>query len=121
MGGRRSTAAMFRLFPRMLLVAGVGAQCAGPTPLSLNAPNVLSIGDSVSMGPTGYAFYLLDMLQNESGGSLVGSMQHGGGFGWGGQMALLLHPMHHDLFFVYPPPLFKKYHSAPRVSNFLIC
>ena len=78
---------MFRLFPRMLLVAGVGAQCAGPTPLSLNAPNVLSIGDSVSMGPTGYAFYLLDMLQNDSGGSLVGSLQHGGGFGWGGQMA----------------------------------
>jgi len=45
------------------------------------------IGDSISMGGSGYSLFDQDMLQTASGGMLVGSLQHGGGFGGSGQMA----------------------------------
>ena len=62
------------------------AVCATPAALSTDAPNVLMIGDSVSMGPTGYALFVQDLIETASGGAL-GVVQHGGGMGWGGQMA----------------------------------
>ena len=60
--------------------------CPAPNPLAAGAPNILLIGDSVSMGPTGYALFVQDLIETASNGSL-GVVQHGGGFGWGGQMA----------------------------------
>jgi hypothetical protein len=67
-------------------VAGPLSQCPDPKPLAAGAPNILLIGDSVSMGPTGYALFVQDLIETASNGSL-GVVQHGGGFGWGGQMA----------------------------------
>ena len=61
-------------------------QCPAPQPLAADAPNILLIGDSVSMGPTGYALFVQDLIETASNGSL-GVVQHGGGFGWSGQMA----------------------------------
>lgn len=69
------------------LPATMYAQCNPPTALSPDAPNVLLIGDSISMGSTGYSLFVQDILQTASGGTLVGSLQHGGGFDGGGQMA----------------------------------
>jgi hypothetical protein len=56
-------------------------QCPAPQPLAADAPNILLIGDSVSMGPTGYALFVQDLIETASNGSL-GVVQHGGGFGW---------------------------------------
>jgi hypothetical protein len=39
------------------------------------------------MGSSGYSLFVQDMLQTYTNGTLVGSLQHGGGFGGGGQMA----------------------------------
>ena len=64
-----------------------GLACTPPTPMSIAAPNVMLIGDSISEGENGYSLFVQDMLTNSSGGTLVGSLQHGGGFGGGGQMA----------------------------------
>lgn len=73
-----------------LLVVSCTCQPA-PTPLSPTAPNVMMIGDSISMGYFGYGLFVQDMLQTDSSTntsrSLVGTVQHGGGFGSGGQMA----------------------------------
>ena len=90
--------------------------CAAPAPLSTTGPNVLLIGDrcvaplaqaaalalrlrpdhalcltlwlscSISMGSSGYSLFVQDMMQTSTGGALA-SIQHGGGFGGGGQMA----------------------------------
>ena len=57
--------------------------CQPPTPLSPDAPNILMIGDSISMGSSGYSLFVQDMLQTYTNGTLVGSVQHGGGFGGG--------------------------------------
>lgn len=65
----------------------IGQPCINPTPLSADAPNVLLIGDSISMGAYGYSLFVQSMLQTKTGGTLVGSLQHGGGFGEAGQMA----------------------------------
>jgi hypothetical protein len=62
------------------------AACAAPTPLSATGPNVLLVGDSISMGGSGYSLFVQDMMQTATGGALA-SIQHGGGFGGGGQMA----------------------------------
>ena len=67
--------------------AADGTACQGPTPLAARGGNVLLIGDSISMGSSGYSLFDQDMLQTATGGALVGSLQHGGGFGRGGQMA----------------------------------
>ena len=71
----------------LLLPALASGQCQAPTPLSTTGPNVMLIGDSISMGSSGYSLFVQDILTNASGGALVGSLQHGGGFGGGGQMA----------------------------------
>lgn len=47
----------------------------------------MMIGDSISMGGSGYSLFVQDMLQTYTNGTLAGSVQHGGGFGGGGQMA----------------------------------
>ena len=60
--------------------------CTAPTPLSTTGPNVLLIGDSISMGSSGYSLFVQDMMQTSTKGALA-SVQHGGGFGGGGQMA----------------------------------
>ena len=82
----------------LLLVLGVAVQaahaaaappaalCAAPAPLSRTAPNILLIGDSVSMGSFGYAQFVQDIIQTASNGTLA-AVQHGGGYGSGGQMA----------------------------------
>ncbi len=82
----------------LLLVLGVAVQaahaaaaphaalCAAPAPLSRTAPNILLIGDSVSMGSFGYAQFVQDVIQTASNGTLA-AVQHGGGYGGGGQMA----------------------------------
>ena len=58
------------------------------------APNVMLVGDSISKGNIGYSLYVRDILQHvlPSGlagdaTSLVGTLQHGGGFGADGQAA----------------------------------
>ena len=66
---------------------GEGLACTPPTRMSTTAPNVMLIGDSISEGENGYSLFVQDMLTRGSGGTLVGSLQHGGGFGGGGQMA----------------------------------
>ena len=48
---------------------------------------VMMIGDSISMGGFGYSLFVQDMLQTYTNGTLAGSVQHGGGFGGGGQVA----------------------------------
>ena len=53
-----------------------------PTPMSNTAPNVMMIGDSISEGENGYSLFVQDMLTKGSGGALVGSLQHGGGFSY---------------------------------------
>eukprot|EP01052_Picozoa_sp_SAG31_P036005 SAG31_NODE_4427_length_3241_cov_1.992680_3_plen_153_part_00 len=65
--------------------AGRGA-CQPPTPLSTHGPNILLVGDSISMGGSGYSLFVQDMMERYTGGALA-SIQHGGGFGGGGQMA----------------------------------
>ena len=60
--------------------------CAAPAPLSRTAPNILLIGDSVSMGSFGYAQFVQHVIQTASNGTLA-AVQHGGGYGGGGQMA----------------------------------
>ena len=42
----------------------------------------VQIGDSISMGGSGYSLFVQDMLERATGGSL-GAVQHGGGFGGG--------------------------------------
>jgi len=64
-----------------------GLSCTAPTPLSPDAPNIMMIGDSISMGSSGYSLFVQQMVGNFTGGKLAGSVQHGGGFGGGGQMA----------------------------------
>jgi hypothetical protein len=73
------------LLPAALVNAA--AACSDPTPLSKTGPNVMMIGDSISMGGYGYSPFVKDMLQTHSAATLAGSVQHGGGFGGGGQMA----------------------------------
>ena len=63
-----------------------GTSCLAPTPRSTNGPNVMLIGDSISMGSSGYSLFVQDMLERATGGALA-SVQHGGGFGGSGQMA----------------------------------
>ena len=46
----------------------------------------MMIGDSISMGGSGYSLFVQDMLQTYTNGTLAGSVQHGGGFGGGGQV-----------------------------------
>ena len=48
-------------------------------------PPTQLIGDSISMGSSGYSLFVQDMLQTSTGGKLA-SVQHGGGFGRGGQV-----------------------------------
>ena len=62
--------------------------------MASHAPNVMLIGDSISKGNSGYSLYVRDILQHvlPSGlagdaTSLVGTLQHGGGFGSDGQAA----------------------------------
>jgi hypothetical protein len=62
------------------------AACGAPTPLSTTGPNILLVGDSISMGGSGYSLFVQDMMERATGGGLA-SVQHGGGFGGGGQMA----------------------------------
>ena len=57
-------------------------------------PNVLLIGDSISKGNSGYSLYVRDILQTVgptglrgTSDSLLGTLQHGGGFGGDGQAA----------------------------------
>ena len=50
--------------------------------MSITAPNVMMIGDSISEGENGYSLFVQDMLTKGSGGALVGSLQHGGGFSY---------------------------------------
>jgi hypothetical protein len=64
------------------------------SPLVSHVPNVLMIGDSISKGNSGYSLYVRDILQTvEPSGlrgtsdSLIGTVQHGGGFGSDGQAA----------------------------------
>ena len=64
-----------------------GAACTPPTPLSKTGPNAMLIGDSISMGSSGYSLFVQSMMETMTSGTLVGSLQHGGGFGNGGQMA----------------------------------
>merc|ERR1719272_681235 len=61
--------------------------CQGPTNFSTTGPNVMMIGDSISMGSSGYSLFVQQMIQTYTGGTLAGSVQHGGGYGGGGQMA----------------------------------
>ena len=67
-------------------VAEERAACTAPTPLSKTGPNILLVGDSISMGGSGYSLFVQDMMETSTGGALA-SIQHGGGFGGGGQMA----------------------------------
>ena len=60
--------------------------CTAPTPLVAGRANILLIGDSISMGGSGYSLFVQDMIQTSTKGALA-SVQHGGGFGGGGQMA----------------------------------
>ena len=62
------------------------AACGASTPLSTTGPNILLVGDSISMGSSGYSLFVQDMMQTATGGAFA-SVQHGGGFGGGGQMA----------------------------------
>ena len=77
---------MLALILALVLLSALADACNGPTPLSPSAPNVLLIGDSISMGSSGYSLFVQQMLQLGKD-KLIGSVQHGGGFGRGGQMA----------------------------------
>jgi hypothetical protein len=46
--------------------------CSAPGLLSTDAPNVLTIGDSISMCGFGYGHFVHDMLVEQSGGTLAG-------------------------------------------------
>jgi len=48
-------------------------------------PNVLLVGDSISMGSYGYAWYVRELLAANNSG--LATVQHAGGFGGGGQFA----------------------------------
>ena len=43
--------------------------CINPTPLSADAPSILLIGDSISMGAYGYCLFVQSMLQTKTGGT----------------------------------------------------
>ena len=54
-------------------------------PDNATTPNVLLVGDSISMGSYGYAWYARELLSASSSG--LATVQHAGGFGGGGQFA----------------------------------
>lgn len=56
-----------------------------PAPLNASLPNVLIIGDSISMGEPGYSLYVKSLLRRP--GYELAQVQHSGGFGGGGQAA----------------------------------
>ena len=63
--------------------------CGTPAqPLNETTANVLIIGDSISMGRTGYSENVREMLEDGSGGQgPLATVQHAGGWGGGGQAA----------------------------------
>ena len=77
------------------MMNSAGARWIAPgSALVSDAVNVMLIGDSISKGNSGYSLFVRDMLQNVlpsglrgDGSSLVATLQHGGGFGSGGQAA----------------------------------
>ena len=63
-----------------------GGGCGDCLPAeNTTTPNVLLVGDSISMGSYGYAWYVRELLAANSSG--LATVQHAGGFGGGGQFA----------------------------------
>jgi hypothetical protein len=49
-----------------------GEPCNAPAPLATDGPNILTIGDSISMCGFGYGHFVHDMLVTQTGGRLAG-------------------------------------------------
>ena len=49
-----------------------GEPCSAPAPLATDAPNILTIGDSISMCGYGYGHFVHDMLVTQTAGRLAG-------------------------------------------------
>lgn len=75
---RTKTSPIAAVLAVLLLVAPVsagaagGEPCSAPGALSSTGPNILTIGDSISMCGYGYGHFVNDMLVQQTGGRLAG-------------------------------------------------
>ena len=52
-----------------LPLTAAALRSGAPAPLSTTGPNIQLVGDSISMGSSGYSLFVQDMMQDTSSGS----------------------------------------------------